>query len=138
MLWEYWQAARWAGARDAVLRTAELFLDHRLVYPSTSGEVIDKAWLGIHDPPYWHYDFLQALVVLTRMGKVTDHRAEEGIGHLVGLRRPDGCWGVGRAWWRPPGSSRAGVEVVDWGRDGPNQMVTLNALRVLAGAGQLS
>jgi hypothetical protein len=99
-----------------------------------SGQVIDPCWLAIHYPPYWHYDFLQALVVLTRMGKVGYARAEEGIEHLIGLRRPDGCWGTGRAWWKPPGTPRAGGEVVDWGRTGPNQMVTLNALRVLAGA----
>ncbi len=30
------------------------------------------------------------------------------------------------------------VEVLDWGRAGPNQMLTLKALRVLAGAGHLS
>jgi hypothetical protein len=38
---------------------------------------------------------------------------------------------------RPPGT-RAGsgpVEVVDWGRSGSNEMLTLNALRVLHAAG---
>jgi hypothetical protein len=29
------------------------------------------------------------------------------------------------------------VEVVDWGRNGPNEMITLNALRVLKLAGRL-
>jgi hypothetical protein len=29
------------------------------------------------------------------------------------------------------------VEVVDWGRNGPNEMLTLNALRVLKSAGRL-
>lgn len=135
-LWEYWRATGWAEARDAALRAAELLLDHHLVR-SLSGEVIDPGWLVIHYPPYWHYDLLQALVVLTRMGKVGDARAEEGIEHLSGLRRPDGCWGTGRTWWKPPGTPGAGVEVVDWGRTGPNQMATLNALRVLAGAGRL-
>jgi hypothetical protein len=39
--------------------------------------------------------------------------------------------------WCPPGSARSGsgpVEVVDWGRSGPNEL-TLNALRVLNAAG---
>jgi hypothetical protein len=36
-----------------------------------------------------------------------------------------------------PDPSRA-VEVVDWGRSGPNYMLTLNALRVLKGAGGIS
>jgi hypothetical protein len=29
------------------------------------------------------------------------------------------------------------VEVVDWGRSGPNEMLTLNALRVLRAAARL-
>jgi len=28
------------------------------------------------------------------------------------------------------------LEVVDWGRDGPNEMITLNALRCLRAAGR--
>ena len=39
----------------------------------------------------------------------------------------------GGRWWRPPGSKGANVEVVDWG-SGPNELLTLNALRVLHAA----
>jgi hypothetical protein len=51
--------------------------------------------------------------------------------------RADGRWQPGGCWWCPPGT-RAGsgpVEVVDWGRSGPNELLTLNALRVLKAAG---
>jgi len=34
--------------------------------------------------------------------------------------------------------SGSGPEVVDWGRSGPNQMITLNALRALKAAGRLT
>jgi hypothetical protein len=34
-----------------------------------------------------------------------------------------------------PGRDGSRVEVVDWGRRGPNEMLTLSALRVLAAAG---
>jgi len=30
------------------------------------------------------------------------------------------------------------AEVVDWGRSGPNEMITVNALRVLKAAGRLT
>lgn len=37
------------------------------------------------------------------------------------------------------GKSRiiSNIEVVDWGRNGPNEMITLNALRVLKAAGRI-
>jgi hypothetical protein len=56
---------------------------------------------------------------------------------LAGLRRDDGTWRAGPPWWRPPRSGGSNVEVVDWGRRGPNEMVTLNALRILRLAGGL-
>jgi hypothetical protein len=50
-------------------------------------------------------------------------------------RLPDGRWRSGGRWWKPPGS-KTHAEVVDWGRSGPNEMITLNALRVLRAAGR--
>jgi hypothetical protein len=49
---------------------------------------------------------------------------------------PDGRWAVEGRWWNPPGSAAA-AEAVDWGRSGPNEMITLNALRILRAAGRL-
>ena len=51
-------------------------------------------------------------------------------------RRPDGRWRTGGCWWSPPGAGKYQPEVVDWGRSGPNAMLTLNALRVLKAAGR--
>jgi hypothetical protein len=45
-------------------------------------------------------------------------------------QRPDGLWAAGGHWWRRPGS-RTLAEVVDWGRRGASEMITLTALRVL-------
>ena len=131
-LHEYWLATRAPWARAGAHRTAELFLEHRLFRSLRDGEVINADWLVAHYPPYWHYDVPQALLVLARIGKVRDPRANEAVELLIGLQREDGCWHPGRSWWRPPGASGSNVEVVDWGRRGPSQMITLNALRVLA------
>jgi len=136
-LHEYWLATGATWAREAAHRAAELFLSHRLFRSLSGGEVIDRGWLALHYPPYWHYDVLQALVVLSRLGMAGDPRAGEALELLIRRRRADGRWQPGGYWWRPPGgrSGSGPVEVVDWGRSGPNELLTLNALRVLKAAG---
>ena len=136
-LHEYWQATSNTAARDAASQAAELFLEHRLFRSLASGQVIHRTWLTPRYPPYWHYDTLQALLVLSRMGKASDPRASDALNELRQRRLPDGRWQPGGCWWKPPPSTTA-AEVVDWGRSGPNEMITLNALRVLHAAGQLT
>jgi hypothetical protein len=137
-LHEYWAATGERWAKESAERTAELFLEHRLVHSLETGEPIHPSWLVAHYPPFWHYDVLQVLLILSRMGRGDDPRAAEGIDLLLGLRRGDGLWHKGPSWWRPPGSAGSNVEVVDWGRRGPSEMITLNALRVLRAAGRLT
>jgi hypothetical protein len=132
-LHEYWLATGETAAKDAAERTAELFLDHRLFRALGTGEPIRESFVTIHYPPYWHYDILQALVVLSRMGLARDARAGDAVELVEHRRLPDGRWRAGGRWWKPPGSKGANVDVVDWG-SGPNEMVTLNALRVLHAA----
>ncbi len=130
-LHEYWAATGEEAAKDAAARTAELFLDHRLFRVGGDGGPIHPSFIALHWPPYWHYDVLQALVVLARMGLARDPRAMDGVELVASRRLSDGRWRAGAHWWKPPGSPGGNVEVVDWGRSGPNEMVTLNALRVL-------
>jgi hypothetical protein len=136
-LHEYAVATDADWASEAADRAAELFLQHRVFRSLRTGEPINKQWLEFHYPPYWHYDVLQALVVLGRLGRLGDPRADDALDLVVERRRPDGLWEPGGFWWQRPGSKRL-VEVVDWGRRGPSEMITLNALRVLRGAGRLA
>ncbi|MEU3625186.1 hypothetical protein [Amycolatopsis coloradensis] len=125
------------GNTDALAgaaRAAELLLSHNL-FRASGGAVIDHRWLVPHYPVYWHYDTLQALLVLSRMDKVRDERASEALDLLEEARDAEPRWSAGRPWWRPPGS-RVAPEVVDWDAAGPQEMVTLNALRVLRRAGR--
>ena len=124
---------RYAGAVD---RASELFLRHRLFRSERTGEVINPEWLKLHYPLYWRYDVLQALLVLDRAGKLGDPRAREALDHIKAKRLPDGRWRSGGSYWRRPGSKGSNVEVVDWGRRKPSEMITLNALRVLKAAGR--
>lgn len=132
-LHEYWAATGETAAREAALRTAELFLEHRLFRTLATGDPIHPSFVALHWPPFWHYDVLQALVVLARMGLAGDPRAADALELVEEKRRPDGRWQAGGKWWRPPGSKGSNVEVVDWGH-GPSELITLNALRVLAAA----
>jgi hypothetical protein len=135
-LHEYAAATGDQAAEQAARRAAELFLEHRLFRRHGTGEPIHPSWLVLHYPAYWHYDILQALVLLDRMGLATDPRASDALAVLESRRLPDGRWRPGGYWWSPPGSSRATPEVVDWGRGEPSEMLTLNALRVLQAAGR--
>ena len=135
-LFEYARATGDRAAGDAAERTAELFLSHRIFRTHGTGEPIHRSWLTLHYPPYWHYDVLQALHLLARTGHARDERAADALDVLGERRLPDGRWRAGAYWWQPPGSPRA-PEVVDWGRGQPNEMLTLNALRVLRAAGRL-
>ena len=120
-------------ARRAAARTAELFLEHRVFRRLADGEPIRESFVTLHYPPYWHYDLLQALVVLARMGLAGDPRAADAVELVESRRLPDGRWRAGGRWWKPPGSKGSNVEVVDWG-SGPSELLTLNALRVLKAA----
>jgi hypothetical protein len=120
--------ARWA--REAALRTAELFLEHRLFRSLRTGEPSHASFLVAHWPPYWHYDAPRALTILARMDLARDPRADDALELLASLRRADGRWRASRAWWRPPGSAGSNVEAVDWG-DAADDVVTLHALSVL-------
>ncbi|MBA2461463.1 MAG: hypothetical protein H0V45_06835 [Actinobacteria bacterium] len=132
---EFWRVTGDEDARRSADRTAELFLEHRLFRRLSTGEPIHPSFTVLHYPAYWHYDVLEALVVLARMGRAGDPRARDAI-ELLELRRLEhGRWRAGGRWWKPPGSVGSNVEVVDWGHSATSEMITLNALRVLR-AGQ--
>jgi hypothetical protein len=135
-LFEYARASGDTTADHAARRGAELLLQRRLFRRRRDGEVVHKSWTVLHYPPYWHYDILGSLVVLARMGMATDPRAADAFDVLERRRLADGRWRPGGYWWNPTVSSRSHRDAVNWGRSGPNEMITLNALRVLQAAGR--
>jgi hypothetical protein len=143
-LHEYALATGDRRASAAARRAAELFLSHRLFRSLSTGQPIKAAWLVPHYPPHWHYDIFQGLHILVRLGYGGDKRVADAADILASSRRADGTWQPGGYWWKPAptgpdaaASQPAGAaEVVDWGRSGPNEMLTLNALRVLRALGR--
>ena len=134
---EHYHATGDHACWDAVKRTEQFFLSHHLFCSDRTGKIINNDWLNLHYPLYWHYDILQALLILSRIGPLIDPRLGEALDILAEKRLPDGRWKPGGYYWRPPGKSGSNVEVVNWGRGEPNLMITLNALRVLKAAGRL-
>jgi hypothetical protein len=130
-LQEYAAATGDTRARASADRAAEVLLQREVVFSRRTGRPIHGSMAVPHYPPYWHYDVLQALLVLHRAGHGDDPRTARARGLLAERRRDDGSWRAARRWWHPPGTSGSGVEAVDWGGVA-HQMVTLNALRVRA------
>ena len=54
-----------------------------------------------------------------------------------GERPADGTWHAEGRFWHGGPADAANTEVVDWGDHGPNEMITLNALRVLNASGRI-
>jgi hypothetical protein len=122
-----------ARSRAAATAAAEVLLARDVVFAAGTDRPLHRSVVDLHYPPYWHYDVLQALVVLDRAGFRDDPRTSRARQVVAGKRRRDGGWRAVRPWWRPPGSAGL-VEAIDWG-DTAHQMVTLNALRVTRPAG---
>jgi hypothetical protein len=80
-------------------------------------------------------------MILSRAGKLDDPRTKEALDIVEKKRGRDGLWHANNYYWsirRTPLTktklSVSNVEVADWGRKGPNKMITLNALRTLKAA----
>ncbi|WP_212612551.1 hypothetical protein [Pseudonocardia hierapolitana] len=129
---EYATATGDARSRRAATAAAEVLLARHVVFAAGTDRPLHRSVVDLHYPPYWHYDVLQALVVLDRAGCRDDPRTDRARRVVAGKQREDGGWRAVRPWWRRPGSAGL-VEAVDWG-DVAHQMVTLNALRVTAPA----
>ena len=134
--------------RETVNKAAEFFLKHRIfksrrMDQSGPPETFHgKVRRGIHSitqlhyPAYWHYDVLQALIMLDRAGKLDDERIGDGVDLIMSKQNEDGSWSPEDFYWSlkrkgPSKVATSNVEIVDWGRKEPNKFVTLNALRVL-------
>ena len=68
------------------------------------------------------------------MGLAGDPRTADALAEIEAQRKPDGRWRARGYWWNRPGS-KISPELVDWGRNGPNEMITLNALTVIKAGG---
>ena len=110
-------------------RGEEYMLERRLFRRKSTGEVIDRSWLGFSFPTWWHYDVLRGLDYLRAAGIAADERVTEAIAVVEGNRGADGRW--------PLQNVHEGEEYfqMDDGEGQPSRWNTLRALRVLDWSG---
>ena len=140
-LWGLIEYQRAVGDRKylkPIERASEFLLQHQLFRSDHTGEIIHPSMVELHYPLYWHCDILQELTILSRAGKLDDPRTKEALDIVEKKRGPDGVWHADAYYWSlrrtQPTKTKVNVsniEVVDWGRKGPDKMITLNALRAL-------
>jgi hypothetical protein len=133
---EYARVTKLGDPQAAVQRAAEFVLRHRVILSERTGTLAHPNVARLRYPPYWHYDALAALKVLARSGHLADPRTADALDLLESKRQQDGTWHPDGFHWGRPGASGSNVEVVDWGRRGPSEPLTLGALRVLRESGR--
>jgi hypothetical protein len=117
---------------------AEVFLKRRLFKRVKNGNVMDRTFVQLHYPCYWHYDILFALKVMAEAGLISDPRCSDALELLQSKRLPDGGFPAEDRFYRKSGSKSTGYSNVDWGgvdKQRANPWITLDALSVLKAAG---
>ena len=128
-----------AKSQGAVERAAEVFLKRHLFKAQGDGSIIRDAFVKLHYPPYWQYDFLFGLKVMGEAGRLQDPRCKEALELLKSKRLPDGGWPAEGKHYSTGASAKSGRSLVGWGVTGArrmNEFVTAEALGVLTAAGK--
>lgn len=126
------------NARHAAERCAEIFLARRLFKRLRTGNVMDKRFLLLHYPCYWHYDILLGLMVMREGGWLGDTRCADALDVLEQKQLRSGGWAAEAKFYRHTRAHiSTGRSLCDWGRtskNARNDFVTVNALAVLRAA----
>ncbi len=127
-------------ARRAAARASEVFLSRRLFRRRSDGAVIDRHFVRLHYPLYWHYDVLAGLKGIAQVGRIDDPRCREALDWLESRELPRGGWPADERYYRAVSRSfDSSCESVEWGPTAAaraNPWVTSDALAVLAAAGR--
>jgi len=127
-------------ARSATERAAGIFLQRQLFKRQRDGSVMDRHFVLLHYPAYWHYDILFGLKVMAEAGFISDPRCKDALDLLESKRLPDGGFPAEESFSRPTRPQLSGYSPVHWGgtgRKAMNPFVTSDALYVLRVAGRL-
>jgi hypothetical protein len=139
----YAQVTADARARQAAERAAQVFLCRRLYKRRSDGQIMRPAFVKLHYPSYWHYDFLHGLKVMAEAGFIQDPRCQDALDLLQSKQLPEGGWhaeGKHYTVFKKPGAALQGGSRTGWGetaRSKMNEYVTVDALFVLRQAGRL-
>jgi len=124
----------------AAEHAAQIFLKRSLFRRQRDGSVMDKHFVRLHYPAYWHYDILFGLKVMAEAGFISDPRCQDAIDLLESKRLPDGGFPSEESFSRPTRPQLSGYSPVHWGGTSTktmNPFVTADALFVLRMADRL-
>jgi hypothetical protein len=136
----YTQVSGNAKARSAAEHAAEVFLGRQLFKRRRDGQVMDKHFILLHYPAYWHYDILFGLKVMAEAGLLGDPRCKTALDLLESKRLPDEGFPAEESFARMSRPQLSGYSPVSWGgisKKTMNPFVTADALYVLRMAGRL-
>ena len=128
-------------ARRSAARAAEIFLKRRLFMKLSDGTLMDRNFVRLHYPGYWHYDVAFGLKVLAEAGFIADPRCSDALDLLESKQFSDGGFPAEDRYYRVDEKKLTGHSRVDWGGTSQQRMnpfVTLDALYVLKQAGRLA
>jgi len=128
-------------ATQVVERAAEVFLKRHLYKRLSNGRMIDKNFLMLHYPNYWHYDVLFALKVMAEAGFINDPRCSDALDLLESKQLSDGGFPAEERYYRVDEKKLSGHSRVDWGGTSKvhmNPFVSIDALAVLKQSGRLA
>lgn len=126
-------------AKVAAERAAEVFLKRSLFLRLQDGRVMDKHFIRLSYPPYWHYNLLFALKVMAEAGFLADPRCAPALDLLESKRLKDGGFPAEESYSRTTRPGLSGYSLLDWGGTSKvrmNPFVTADALYVLKIAGR--
>jgi len=124
----------------AINRSADIFLKRYLFKRIRDGKVINRNFVVLHYPCYWHYDILFSLKVMADAGFINDPRCTEAIDLLESKRLPDGGYPAEERYYRVDEKKLSGHSRVNWGGTSKvysNPFVTIDALTVLKKSGRI-
>jgi len=127
------------ASKQAARKAAEVFLKRRMFLRQSDGSLMDKHFIRLHYPCYWHYDILFGLKVMAEAGFLHDERCREALALLESMRLPDGGFPAHERYYELTPEPKLSRSLVDWGGTSVkhmNEFVTVDALYVLKMAGQ--
>jgi hypothetical protein len=129
-----------AKVRSAAERAGEVFLSRHMFKRKRDGTVIDRHFVLLSYPPYWHYNILFGLKVMAEAGFLSDPRCKSALDLLESKRLQDGGFPAEESYSRPTNPGLSGYMPAQWGGTSTkktNPFVTADALYVLRVAGRL-
>jgi len=135
----YYDYTRDKSLDKPIKKAAEIFLKRHLFKRLRDGKLMDRNFVQLHFPTYWHYDILAGLKAMTEGGFIKDKRCREALELLESKRLPDGGYSSEAKYYSTSPKTVSGMSLVDYGgisKKRMNDFVTLDALRVLKMAGR--